>query len=272
MPQVSGIPTPAQGSRMGSETGRICPRFKNLRCRLMRPDWTRHFAMAACLGAVLAAVGVKDSTGAPVTETTAEPHQLVILGASYAKGWGTPTLPGFDRVINRGVGGEETGGMRQRLAIDVVAAKPHAVLIWGHVNNITRAAPEKIEAAKTAARTDFDAMLRQARAAGIVVILATEVPWTESSGFLGTVYGWIASLRGKTSYAERVSAHVEDVNEYLRELAKREGAQLLDFGQTLANEDGTRKSGYGAEDGSHITKAGYDALTAYTRKELDQAD
>lgn len=206
-----------------------------------------------------------------MTESAAVPRQLVILGASYAKGWGTPSLPGYARVINRGVGGEETGGMRQRFATDVVAAKADAVLIWGHVNNITRAAPDQVEAAKTAARSDFDEMLRQARAAGIEVIVATEVPWTESAGILETIYGWIARLRGKTSYAERVSKHVEDVNEHLRQMARREGLRLLDFGKTFSNEDGTRKAEYGAEDGSHITKAGYEALTSYARQQLGRA-
>lgn len=204
-------------------------------------------------------------------ETTAQPRRLVILGASYAQGWGTPALPGFGRVINRGVGGDETGGMRKRFATDVVAAKADAVLIWGHVNNITRAAPDRIAAAKTAAQSDFEDMLRQARAAGVEVIFATEVPWTESSGVLETIHGWIASLRGKTSYAQRVSAHVDEVNGFLRELAKREGLRLLDFGRAFANEDGTRRPEYGAEDGSHITKAGYDALSAYARKELGGA-
>jgi lysophospholipase L1-like esterase len=233
----------------------------------MRPEWIRRFALAA----VVAAAGLTDSTGATLMETTAQPRRLVILGASYAQGWGTPALPGFGRVINRGVGGDETGGMRKRFATDVVAAKADAVLIWGHVNNITRAAPDKIAAAKTAAQSDFEDMLRQARAAGIEVIFATEVPWTESSGVLETIHGWIASLRGKTSYAQRVSAHVDEVNGFLRELAKREGLRLLDFGRAFANEDGTRRPEYGAEDGSHITKAGYDALSAYARKELGGA-
>lgn len=225
-------------------------------------------ALIICLGALLALAATSKSWGAAVPETAAKPSSVVILGASYAKGWGTPALPGFERVINRGVGGEETGDMRKRFAADVAAAKPDAVLIWGHVNNITRAAPDKVEAAKTAAKADYDEMLRQARAAGIRVILATEVPWTEESGILATVYGWIASLRGKTSYAVRTSAHVEEVNEHVRALARREGLQLLDFGRTFANEDGTRKQEYAAEDGSHISAAGYKALTEYATREL----
>jgi lysophospholipase L1-like esterase len=225
-------------------------------------------ALISCLGALLALAATSKTWGAAVTETAAEPRSVVILGASYAQAWGTPALPGFDQVINRGVGGDETGGMNKRFAADVVAARPDTVLIWGHVNNITRAAPDKVEAAKSAAKADYDEMLRQARAAGIRVILATEVPWTAESGIIATVYGWIASLQGKTSYATRTSAHVEEVNEYVRALARREGLKLLDFGRAFANEDGTRKQEYAAEDGSHISPAGYQALTEYATREL----
>ena len=206
-----------------------------------------------------------------MSEDSAKQRTLVILGASYAKGWGTPALPGYERVINRGVGGEETGGMLRRFPTDVVAAKPDAVLIWGHVNNISRAPANGVEAAKATARRDFEAMVKLAQAARIEVILATEIPWTEKSGILETVYGWIAGLRGKTSYAVRTSAHVEEVNAHLRTLARRENLRLLDFGRAFANEDGTRKSEYAAEDASHISRAGYDALTALARKELPRA-
>lgn len=202
---------------------------------------------------------------------TSQPRSIVILGASYAQGWGSPALPGYGRVINRGVGAEETGDMLKRFATDVVAAKPDAVLIWGHVNNITRSSPERIAAAKSAARGHYTEMLQQARAAGIEVIFATEVPWTEPTGMLNELRGWIGQLRGKQSYAERVSAHVRDLNDFLRDLAKRDGLVLLDFERVFAPDRGTRKPEFGAEDGSHISKAGYEALSAYANRELRRA-
>ncbi|MGE0030103.1 MAG: GDSL-type esterase/lipase family protein [Steroidobacteraceae bacterium] len=229
---------------------------------------TRRLALMACLGIFLAVAGPPESVGANVPETTAGPRSLVILGASYAMGWGTPTLPGYDRVINRGVGGEETGDMLKRFAPDVVATKPDAVLIWGHVNNISRSSPDKLEATKSAARAHYAEMLQQARAAGIEVIFATEVPWTEPDGFLDIIRGWIGSLRGKQSYAARVSGHVHELNDYLRDLASREGCRLLDFEGVFANENGTRRNEFAADDGSHISDAGYQALTAYARREL----
>lgn len=197
---------------------------------------------------------------------------LVIHGASYALGWGTPALPGYDRVINRGVGGEETGDMLRRFAADVVAAGPDAVLIWGHVNNISRSSPDKLEATKSAARTHYAAMLQQARAAGIEVIFATEIPWTEPDGILDMIRGWIGSLRGKQSYAARVSGHVHELNEYLRKLAAAENCRLLDFERVFANANGTRKAAFAADDGSHISTTGYEALSAYTRKELQSGN
>jgi len=237
----------------------------------MIPDWIRRFALLMTLSAFVGPMAPADATGTTVSANPAKPRSLVILGASYANGWGTPELPGYQRVVNRGVGGEATGGMLRRFQTDVVAAKADSVLIWGHVNNITQARAEGIEAAKAAARRDFEAMVKLAQAAGIEVILATEVPWSEKSGLLEMVYGWIASLRGKTSYAVRVSAHVEEVNEHLRALARRENLRLLDFGRAFANEGGTRKSEYAAEDASHISRAGYDALTAHARRELQRA-
>jgi lysophospholipase L1-like esterase len=234
--------------------------------QLKRP---RPLALPACLLALFLAVAeTPDSIGVTVSDTPASSRSLVILGASYAKGWGTPALPGYDRVINRGVGGEETGDMLKRFAPDVVAAQPDAVLIWGHVNNISRSSPDKLDAVKSAARSHYAAMLQQARAAGIEVIFATEVPWTEPDGFLDMIRGWIGSLRGKQSYAARVSGHVHELNDYLRKLAASENCQLLDFERVFANDGGTRKLEFAADDGSHISAAGYQALTDYARQEL----
>jgi lysophospholipase L1-like esterase len=202
---------------------------------------------------------------------TTDTRTIVILGASYAGGWGSPNFPGFNRVINRGVSGEETGDMLKRFDKDVVAARPDAVLIWGHVNNITRSAPDRVEATKAAAREHFLEMIRKARAADITVILATEVPWTEPSGMINDLRAWIGHLRGKQSYAQRVSTHVRELNAYLRDLATKEKILLLDFERVFANEEGTRRPEFSAEDGSHISKAGYAALTDYSTRILRRA-
>jgi lysophospholipase L1-like esterase len=193
---------------------------------------------------------------------------IVILGASYAKGWGEPPLPRFTRVVNRGVGGEETGDILKRFDRDVVAARPDAVLIWGHVNDITRSSPEALEVTKAAARRHYLEMFSKARSAGIQVILATEIPWTEPPGLLNALRAWVGELRGRQGYADRVSGHVHELNQFLREEAHRHRWTLLDFERALANDSGTRKPEYAAADGSHISQAGYAVLTATAQREL----
>jgi lysophospholipase L1-like esterase len=206
------------------------------------------------------------------SDSSASSRTLVILGASYAGSWGTPPLPGY-RVVNRGVGGEQTGGMHARFERDVVAARPSAVLIWGHINNITQAdivgaSPERIEAVKKAAREDYLAMLKAARAAGIEVMLATEIPMAGPAGLVNQARGLVGRLMGKQSYADQVNAQVRDLNTFVRQLAAREKLRLLDFEKVFAPEGGTRIEEYAQPDRSHVTPAGYQALTKYAVAEL----
>lgn len=200
-------------------------------------------------------------------ESTSRGKTLVILGASYAKGWGTPPLSGYT-VVNRGVGGEETRDMLGRFQTDVVAARPDAVLIWGHVNNITRSAPDRIATVKAETMTHYVEMIRLAREAGIDVILATEIPWTEQTGWMNEVRALIGRLRGKQSYAERVTADVGELNDFVRQLATKERLRVLDFETLFATGNGTRRPEFAAEDGSHISAAGYQALTTYSVKQF----
>ena len=203
-------------------------------------------------------------------DTVNPPQKLVILGASYAASWGTPPLPGYT-VVNRGVGGEETQDMLARFQRDVVTDRPDAVLIWGHINNFTRSAPDQAEAVKRATREHYLQMLQEAREAGITVLLATEIPRGEPTGWIDQAVALLGRLRGQQSYSERINAHVRELNEYLRGLATREGLRLLDFERVLAPDGGAREPEFTQDDLSHVTAAGYAALTAYATRELQTA-
>jgi lysophospholipase L1-like esterase len=194
------------------------------------------------------------------------PVNLVIVGASYAADWKQPDLPGYV-VTNRGVGGEETQAVLARFDRDVLALKPGAVIIWGHINNIHRAPAGGIQAAKDRAIANTREMVTRARAQGITVMLATEVTLSEAPGFGNWVARTLGGLRGKKSYAETVNGHVREVNTALRALAREQGLLLLDFEQAL-DDDGFRGSEFTRDDGSHISAAGYAVLTAHTRNAL----
>ena len=226
--------------------------------------------MAAAL--MSTAVMTSMPAGAAVNaDATSTPPRLVILGASYAESWGTPPLPGY-AVVNRGVGGQQTSQMRARFQRDVVGAKAADVLIWGHINNITQsnlaaASPERAAAVKKAAKDDYLGMVREARQAGINVILATEIPLAEPSGLVNDARAFIGRLLGKQSYSAKINAHVRDLNAFVRELGAREKLRVLDFEMVFAPDGGARKSEYATEDLSHVTPAGYKALTDFAVKE-----
>jgi lysophospholipase L1-like esterase len=203
------------------------------------------------------------------TPPAASQRSLIIIGASYAASWGEPALPGF-KVANKGKGGEESTAVRARFDRDVLANKPDAVLVWGHINDIFRAPPEMLEQVKRAACENFRAMHEQARAAGIEMLIATEVTLTVGDGWLDQLRGMIGRLRGRENYNVTINRHVKDVNACLRTYAAAQQLKLLDLEKAVDSGNGSRRAEYSTEDGSHISAAGYAALTRYAVQNLRQ--
>jgi len=192
------------------------------------------------------------------------PARLTIIGASYAAGWGSPQLPGYV-ITNKGIGGEDSSQVRARFARDVVAAKPDAVLIWGHINDIHRAQPGKVEEVKARAKENYRAMHAEAKAAGIQVLLATEITFSVGDGFFDGIMDTLARWRGKQNYRVMVNGHVKEVNVWLREYARQNQLQLLDLERAVDSGNGSRREEYDDEDGSHVNPTGYAALTNYAK-------
>ena len=89
---------------------------------------------------------------------------MLIIGASYAGNWGQPDLPGY-RITNKGISGEESWQVAARFEKELLADKPDAVLIWGHINDFMRSAPDQYEFATQRAIGGYRQMLAQARSA-----------------------------------------------------------------------------------------------------------
>lgn len=209
------------------------------------------------------------SEGGGMVENEQHQIDMVIIGASYAAGWKAETLAGMT-VLNQGVGGQESSEVLARFERDVVAVRPRLVVIWGFINDIFRTERENLPTRMERTRNDLRAMVELARSNGIQPILATEVTTAEPAGFLNTLRGLIGRLRGKQSYARFVSDEVIAVNEWMRGYAAERGIPLLDIERLFAAEDGLRRRDYTADDGSHITPAGYQALTRYTDQHLPE--
>lgn len=187
---------------------------------------------------------------------------MVLLGASYAASWGAPELPGLN-ILNMGRSGEDTSQLLARFDEDVISKRPEAVLIWGHINDIFRSPNGDMAAAAERAKRNHSDMIRRAEQAGIDVILATEVTLSKSPGLVNWAKDLARQVLGRQSYQQRVNTQVRAVNDFLRAEAARKGWLLLDLEKAVDDGDGYRRPEYSAEDGSHITPAGYAALTAY---------
>lgn len=193
---------------------------------------------------------------------TVSSTDIVIIGASYAKGWQTTSLAGRS-VSNYGVGGEETTAMLARFERDVVANRPSAVIIWGFINDIFRSTPEELPGKIEIIKSNLTRMVDIARSAGITPILATEVTMRGKNTFKDTVAGWIGALTGKRGYPEYINGHVQHVNDWLRQYASANKIVLLDLQPVLAEPGGLRRKEYATDDGSHLPPAAYEALTRY---------
>jgi lysophospholipase L1-like esterase len=192
---------------------------------------------------------------------------VVILGASYGKGWTPTAIPGVS-FVNKGVAGEQSFEMLKRFEADVVAQNARAVIIWGFINDIFRTNRQDVGKAIAQVRENYLAMLERAEAAGIMPVLATEVTMGPKAGMIEAAKILVGDLLGKQGYADYVNRHVMDTNTWLRELALSRGLHLLDFENALAGAQGRRRRLYTADDGSHLTAAAYEALSRYADPHL----
>jgi lysophospholipase L1-like esterase len=123
-------------------------------------------------------------------------------------------------------------------------------------------------AAKKKAQDNYQAMVEQARAAGITPILVTEITIPIPDTMKEKVMGFIGSVRGKTDYRTQKNTEIKAVNVWLRDYAKTQQIKLVDLEMALDSGNGTRKVEYTRSDNSHVSPAGYEAITKYMVSQL----
>lgn len=222
------------------------------------PPHATHANVTGTSGGMSGGEHVSGTTMQPKVKNPSRP--VVVLGASYAGGWDLRSLAGVP-VINRGVSGQQSFEMLERFERDVVASRPRAVILWGFINDLFRA--QDLDRSLARVRDSYTTMVARARSAGIEPILATEVTIRPPDGWGETAKSWIAAVMGKESYQDRINRHVLETNSWLLQLAAREHLLVLNLQETLGEAGGRRRREFVDKDGSHITSAGYAALTDY---------
>jgi uncharacterized SAM-binding protein YcdF (DUF218 family)/lysophospholipase L1-like esterase len=194
---------------------------------------------------------------------------ILIIGASYAGGWKLDSLAGV-QVINRGVSGQQSFEVLNRFDQEVMALRPRLVIIWGFINDIFRGASADSASTLARVRQSHIRMVELARQHRIEPVLATEVTVRPNDSWLERTASWAGALLGKEGYQARVNRLVLETDRWLEGYARNEGILLLDLQSVLAERGGARKREFMNEDGSHISEAGYAALTAYATPILEK--
>lgn len=226
-------------------------------------------ALFGTLGVILAGDGLTMQQQTLQTNEMRDEPKIIVLGASYAMAWAPPQIAQW-KVLNRGIGGNQSFEMLARFESDVIEAEPEAVLLWGFINDIYRADPGELAKVKEQVLHNYKQMIEHATREGIEVVLATEVSIRQPKGFKNQVAAFVGDLLGKTSYQQTINRHVADVNASLTQYAQANGIILLDFNTALADESGQRHIQFASEDGSHLSEAAYEKLTEYTNDALSR--
>lgn len=191
-------------------------------------------------------------------------NAIVIIGASYVRGWNLEEIAGAP-VMNKGVDGEQTFEMLNRFEKDVIASNPKAVIIWGYINDIFRSQKADLQSKLDSSRANLKIMVSTARAHRILPFLVSEITVCGQRGLKESVAAIAGRVMGKESYQAYVNKNVQAVNEWLRKFSSENNIALLDFEKVLADETGARKKEYAEADGSHISPQGYEKLNGYVR-------
>jgi lysophospholipase L1-like esterase len=179
--------------------------------------------------------------------------EVVFIGNSVTEYWAVADPQLFAAAyVNRGIAGQTTGQTLGRFMQDVVSLRPKAVHILTGTNDIAGNGGWTSEARIQA---NITAMVRLARASGIVPILATLTPSRR--------FGWRPNLDPIVPIAR--------FNGWLRDFARRERIVLIDYHAELADAGQGMPSAL-SRDGTHPNTAGYQimakALSAGLQKAL----
>ncbi len=205
---------------------------------------------------------VTDQLNNSRTNSTERDCSIVILGASYAAHWDIDRINGC-QVINKGLGGNQSFEMFERFDRDVISYDPDYVLIWGFINDIFRSEPSELIETRNRIDRNFISMIEKASEHGIRPILATEITMGYLPGLVNEIVRLKNRILGKTEYVDFINSHVAEINSWIKKYSSDENLLFLDLHKALADSTGNRKPEYLQPDGSHVSVAGYEALTRY---------
>ncbi|HTJ65548.1 MAG TPA: GDSL-type esterase/lipase family protein [Alphaproteobacteria bacterium] len=164
--------------------------------------------------------------------------KIVFIGDSVTEAWGGAEPELFSNgYVNRGIAGQTTPQLLLRFYQDVVALKPQTVHIQGGTNDIAgNTGPESPQDFKN----NIMAMVELAKLYRIRVLLGAIPPARK--------YDWSPTVMP--------TAHILELNAWMKAYAKRRGIVFIDYYAALADTAGDFNPSF-TGDGVHPNAAGF---------------
>ena len=165
--------------------------------------------------------------------------RTIFLGNSLTEYGDWQSLLGDSTVINRGIAGDNTFGVLDRLE-DVLTRQPDRLFVEIGINDISQNIPDKI-----ILKNIFTLVAQvQARSPGTRIYVLSILPTNDQ-------------VKNEYPEAYNKNAQIELVDRQLRDSAKEKNFRYIDLNTKVSDHNGKLDRQYAAPDGLHLNKAGY---------------
>ena len=201
-----------------------------------------------------------------------DPKRVVFMGDSITDFWRlVDSFPGKP-YVDRGISGQVTAQMLDRMYQDVIDLKPAAVIILAGTNDIAQNnGPETA----TMIEENLMAMTELAQKHGIKVILCSITPINDYTTIPVATFGPNALPAGspptkRIQSVQRPPADILKLNAWMKDYAAKVGAVYADYYSAVVDANGMFKEGF-SNDGLHPNAQGYGLMAPVAEASIERA-
>jgi acyl-CoA thioesterase I len=201
-----------------------------------------------------------------------DPKRVVFMGDSITDGWHLADYFPGKPYVDRGISGQVTAQMLDRMYQDVIDLKPAAVIILAGTNDIAQNnGPETA----TMIEENLMAMTELAQKHGIKVILCSITPISDYTmvpvGGPAPFALPAGSLPTKRIQSvQRPPADILKLNAWMKDYAAKVGAVYADYFSAVVDANGMFKEGF-SNDGLHPNAQGFSLMAPIAEASIEKA-
>lgn len=182
-------------------------------------------------------------------------ENIVFFGDSLTAGYDVKKFFSHSRVVNRGIGGNKTADLLDRIDKDVYDYNPSKVFLLIGINDLS-------------ANVDEDDLLFNINniIKGIKSNRSKATIYVESLYPIGKEREEKEENKKKDNYN---NASINKINEKIKKMCKEENVIYVNVHDSLTNKEGRLKNSY-TEDGLHLSSLGYLKVTSVLREYVEK--